>query len=354
MPGNNEFWECSGCDKIFSDADGQNDTTAIAVVINPTGTDPDHQHKLTKVEAKAATETEAGNDEYYTCSECGKLFKDENGQTETTLADVTKAATGKHNIEKIAAKAPTCTEPGHEEYYYCNDCHKFFTDEKGQNEVKYKDKEIPATGHDLTKVSAKDPTATQPGNKEYYVCKGCEKLFADAEGKDETTLAAVTVPATDKITFTDVPDNAYYRDAVYWAVDQGVTTGISSTLFNPNGICTRAEAVTFLWRAAGCPAPDSTAMPFKDVPANSWYYTAVLWAVGEGITTGTDATTFSPNMTCSRAQIVTLQWRASGSPSVGTVSQFADVGNNEWFTKAVNWAVNKGITNGTTTTTFSP
>ena len=273
------------------------------MVINPTGTDPDHQHKLTKVEAKAATETEAGNDEYYTCSECGKLFKDENGQTETTLADVTKAATGKHNIEKVPAK---------------------------------------------------DPTVTQPGNREYYVCEDCEKVFADAEGKDETTLAAVTVPATGKITFIDVPDNAYYRDAVYWAVDQGVTTGISSTLFNPNGICTRAEAVTFLWRAAGCPAPDSTAMPFKDVPANSWYYTAVLWAVGEGITTGTDATTFSPNMTCSRAQIVTLQWRASGSPSVGTVSQFADVGNNEWFTKAVNWAVNKGITNGTSPTTFSP
>ena len=109
--------------------------------------------------------------------------------------------------------------------------------------------------------------------------------------------------------FVDVPGGSYYEDAVDWAVANGITTGTDAAHFSPDGICTRAQAVTFLWRAAGRPAPESRTMPFTDVPADSYYYDAVLWAVENGITKGTSSTTFSPDNTCTRAQIVTFLWR---------------------------------------------
>ena len=109
--------------------------------------------------------------------------------------------------------------------------------------------------------------------------------------------------------FVDVPSGSYYEDAVDWAVANGITTGTDAAHFSPDGICTRAQAVTFLWRAAGRPAPESRTMPFTDVPADSYYYDAVLWAVENGITKGTSSTTFSPDDTCTRAQIVTFLWR---------------------------------------------
>ena len=107
----------------------------------------------------------------------------------------------------------------------------------------------------------------------------------------------------------DVPAGAYYEDAVAWAVKNGITAGASDTTFAPDATCTRAQAVTFLWRAAGSPAPKSTEMPFADVAADSYYYSAVLWAMENGITSGTGADTFSPDATCTRAQIVTFLWR---------------------------------------------
>ena len=146
--------------------------------------------------------------------------------------------------------------------------------------------------------------------------------------------------------FTDVPEGSYYEDAVIWAVDKGITGGTSATTFSPNGICTRAQAVTFLWRAAGSPAPKSSAMPFTDVPAGSWYYDAVLWAVEQGITAGTSATTFAPDLNCSRAQIVTFLWRAAGSPAVSGSPAFSDVAPDAYYAKAVKWAQANGITSG--------
>ena len=139
-----------------------------------------------------------------------------------------------------------------------------------------------------------------------------------------------------------------------WAVENGVTTGASASRFDPNGICTRAQAVTFLWRAAGSPAPRSRAMPFADVPAGSYYYDAVLWAVENGITKGTSNTTFSPNATCSRAQIVTFLWRSQKSPAAGTANPFTDVKASAYYADAVLWAVKEDVTKGTTNTTFSP
>ena len=154
--------------------------------------------------------------------------------------------------------------------------------------------------------------------------------------------------------FIDVPASSYFYEAVMWAVENGVTTGISASRFDPDGICTRAQAVTFLWRAAGSPKPETRTMPFTDVPVGSYYYDAVLWAVENGITKGTSDTTFSPNMTCSRAQIVAFLWRSEKSPAAGTANPFADVKSTAYYADAVLWAVKENITKGTTNTTFSP
>ena len=154
--------------------------------------------------------------------------------------------------------------------------------------------------------------------------------------------------------FVDVATGSYYEDAVDWAVESGITTGVNANRFDPNGACTRAQAVTFLWRAAGSPAPRSRTMPFTDVPAGSYYYDAVLWAVENGITKGTSDTRFSPDDTCTRAQIVTFLWRSEKSPAAGSRNPFADVKSTAYYADAVLWAVREDITKGTTSTTFSP
>ena len=169
-----------------------------------------------------------------------------------------------------------------------------------------------------------------------------EVIFMKANGNPQTGV------------FVDVATGSYYEDAVDWAVENGITKGIDNTHFSPDGICTRAQAATFLWRAAGSPKPETRTMPFTDVPAGSYYYDAVLWAVENGITKGTSNTTFSPNMTCSRAQIVTFLWRSEKSPAAGTANLFVDVKSTVYYADAVLWAVKEDITKGTTNTTFSP
>ena len=169
-----------------------------------------------------------------------------------------------------------------------------------------------------------------------------EVIFMKANGNPQTGV------------FVDVATGSYYEDAVDWAVENGITQGTDDTHFSPDGICTRAQAVTFLWRAAGSPKPETRAMPFTDVPVGSYYYDAVLWAVENGITKGTSDTTFSPNMTCTRAQIVAFLWRSEKSPAAGTANPFADVKSAAYYADAVLWAAKKDITRGTTNTTFSP
>ena len=154
--------------------------------------------------------------------------------------------------------------------------------------------------------------------------------------------------------FVDVPAGSYYEDAVAWAAANGITSGTDATHFGPDGSCTRAQAVTFLWRAAGSPEPETRTMPFADVPVGSYYHDAVLWAVEQGIAKGTSETTFSPNDTCTRAQIVTLLWRAEKAPAAGGSNHFADVKSTAYYADAVLWAVEQGITKGTSETTFGP
>lgn len=155
--------------------------------------------------------------------------------------------------------------------------------------------------------------------------------------------------------FSDVQAGAYYYDAVLWAVDKKITSGTSATTFSPGNPCTRGQIVTFLWRAAGSPKPTSSNNPFIDVKAGAYYYDAVLWAVEKGITSGTSATTFSPDTACTRGQTVTFLWRAAGSPkAASSTNPFSDVKSGAYYYDAVLWAVEQKVTSGTSATTFAP
>ncbi len=154
--------------------------------------------------------------------------------------------------------------------------------------------------------------------------------------------------------FTDVPAGAYYYAATNWAVTNYITNGTSETTFSPDTACTRGQVATFLWRSAGCPAA-TIQDPFVDVTEDAYYYDAVLWALEQGITKGTDATHFSPDAACTRAQVVTFLYRFENSPATGAAANpFVDVAAGSYYYDPVLWAVGQNITNGTDATHFSP
>ena len=184
--------------------------------------------------------------------------------------------------------------------------------------------------------------------------KDKEIKLTEKNGKYTFTMpdSKVTVAATFKASaptgknpFIDVPAGSYYEDAVIWAVGKGITTGTGNGRFSPDAPCTRAQIVTFLWRAAGSPAPKSMSS-FSDVPAEAFYAKAVAWAVEKGITSGTGEGKFSPDATCTRAQAVTFLYRANGSPAVSGNSAFTDVASDAYYAAAVKWAEKNGITGG--------
>ena len=205
----------------------------------------------------------------------------------------------------------------------------------------------PDAGHTLDQIAAKDRdgnalTLTDKGNGVY--------TFTQPAGAVSLTVRF----AAEGTRFADVPADAWYADAVAWAVGQGVTDGIAADRFAPDGACTRAQIVTFLWRAAGSPAPKA-ASSFTDVPADAWYADAVAWAVEQGITKGLTDTTFGPDVTCTRAQGVTFLWRMEKAPAADAANAaFTDVADGAWYADAVAWAVAQGVTDGTSHTTFSP
>ncbi len=186
---------------------------------------------------------------------------------------------------------------------------------------------------------------TTPSNGTTYPCKPLSEKAPD-DDPDENNAPGSTQ-------FTDVPANAYYEDAVKWAVENDITSGTSATKFSPNSSCTRGQIVTFLWRAAGEPEPTGSSAQFTDVKSGEYYEKAVQWAVEKGVTSGTSATTFSPNAACTRAQAVTFQWRAAGEPTA-SASSFTDVKSGAFYEDAVAWAMEKGVTSGTSATKFSP
>ena len=158
----------------------------------------------------------------------------------------------------------------------------------------------------------------------------------------------------NEMVFTDVAETDYFYEAVKWAVEKGITNGTSDTTFSPNASCTRAQMVTFLWRAAGEPKAKTTTCVFTDVDKDAYYYEALLWAVENGITNGTSDTTFSPNASCTRGQMATFLYRNAKTPAVTGDHPFTDVKDDAYYNDAVIWAAKEGITNGTSDTTFSP
>ena len=155
--------------------------------------------------------------------------------------------------------------------------------------------------------------------------------------------------------FVDVKEADYFYTPVLWAVEKGITNGTSATKFSPEEPCTRGQIVTFLWRACGSPEPTSTKNPFTDVKTSDYYYKAVIWAVEKGITTGVSATKFGPNEACTRGQVATFLWRAQGKPApTGSNNPFRDVSSSDYYYEAVIWAVENNVTQGTGAGKFSP
>ena len=278
------------------------------------------------------------------------------------------------NTEQHGEVKPTCTEDGKKADTYCADCGAKLAD--GET--------IPATGHawsepaftwngyesatatricakDLTHVETKDavvtaevttaPTMTEDGVRTYTAA-------VEFDGVTYTDTKTESIPATGLVNpFVDVKEGDFFYDAVLWAFyhDPQITSGTSKTKFSPSNTCTREQVVTFLWRAMGCEEPTNTENPFKDVPADAYYTKAVLWAVENGITNGKSKTRFGVGDPCTREQVVTFLWRAEGEPEHETVDNpFTDVSETAYSYDAILWAVEHGITNGTSKTKFSP
>ena len=197
----------------------------------------------------------------------------------------------------------------------------------------------PDKGYELDTIKVLD----QKGGKVKLTEKNGKYTFTMPDSKVTVTAEFAEIKAA--ATFADVPADTYYAKAVEWAVKKGITGGTGNGKFSPDATCTRAQAVTFLWRAAGSPAPKS-ASNFTDVPADAYYAKAVAWAVENGITGGTGDGKFSPDATCTRAQAVTFLYRASGSPAVSGNAAFTDVAADAYYAAAVTWAEKNGITGG--------
>ena len=251
------------------------------------------------------------------------------------------------NTETRNAKDATCTEAGYTGDTYCADC----------DEKLAEGKVIAAKGHNEVVVPGKDATCTETGLTEGKKCAECDEILVAQEeipalGHEWKGLECTRCDAKRVNPFTDVPEGIFYFDPVLWAVGKGITTGATETTFNPDGQCTRAEVVTFLWRAAGFPEPTTTENPFDDVKETDFFYKAVLWANEKNITNGLDADTFCPFTLCNRAQVVTFLWRAMGEPASDAAVSFTDVQAGQFYSTAVAWAVEHNITNGISATEF--
>lgn len=243
--------------------------------------------------------------------------------------------------------APTCTEKG----YTTHTC------ACGES---YTDTYVDALGHKPELKNAKAATCTEAGYTGDKVCSVCGVTVE--KGRELKALGHKFVDgvcsecgAKDPSynPFKDISKDSYYYDAVLWAVANDVTKGTSATTFSPDEGCTRAQIVAFLYRAAGSPKVENVKNPFTDVNKNSEFYDAIMWAASEGITVGTTVTTFSPDEVCTRAQIVTFLYRASGD-KVTAKATFNDVAADAWYAEAVTWAAANGVTEGTGANAFSP
>lgn len=323
--GNEAYWTCSGCGKYFSDENGTNEIEKDSWVLKTLG------HDRTKTDAKEATCTEDGNNEYYTCSRCGGVFKDEAGTQATTVVAETLKKLGHDwsNKDGICAVCHTKCDRVHKPGTTCSVCHKYTSYPYVPGAPTYPATAPAAPNGTVTVSSANaskgaNVTVTVKPNEGYVLetltvtdKNGDElKLTDKGNGKYTFTMpgSKVEVKATfmeDNSVFNffyDVPNDAFFYEAVKWAVKSGVTNGLSDTMFGPYESCTRAQSVTFLYRALKGTASGSA--NFTDVKSDTFYADAINWAVANNVTNGTSNTTFSPNADCTRAEIVTFLYRA--------------------------------------------
>ena len=207
---------------------------------------------------------------------------------------------------------------------------------------------------ELMEILTEDEENKEEKNEEPELPELPEEELPEEDEVLDILIAPAPVIDLPELPFTDVAVDAYYYDAVKWAYENGITSGLTATEFAPSGTCTRAQTVTFLWRAEGCPEVEGIENPFVDVAADAYYYKAVLWAVSEGITTGVDATHFAPDSSVTREQTVTFMFRAAGSFKAAAEAAFEDVTADRYSYDAICWAVENGITNGMSETLFSP
>ena len=295
-----------------------------------------HKHDFIPIVTKPTCLTEGFTT--YTCS-CGECY----------TKDYVSAVGHKTQLQN--AKAVGCLTGGYTGDEVCTVCGKVFK----QGSV------IFALGHDPQSVRVKAPTCTESGYTGDLICTRCGdmtqigKTVAAAEHKFFGGVCSVcgAKGAEAAPEFDDVKPGAFYFDAVQWAVENGITNGTGKNTFSPNDVCSRYQIVMFLWRAAGQPEAKA-AVSFADVKPGDIFYEAVQWAVERGITKGTSSTSFSPFAPCTRGQIVTFLHRSAGSPKVSGACDFSDVSAGSFCHDAVIWASSEGITNGTSAGRFSP
>ena len=288
----------------------------------------DHVHNHTAV-VTAPTCTEQGYTTY-TCR-CGDVYVD-------NYTD----ALGHDLGEWYTVTEPTCIETGTE----CRDCSRCDYREERMIEAIGHSYEAAVTAPTCTEQGYTTYTCACG---ESYMANYVDALGHEYEDGSCTRCGEEDPDYQEPVVnpFTDVPEGAFYFDPVLWAVENSITSGTSATTFDPNGQCMRAHVVTFLWRAAGQPEPTNTENPFVDVKETDFYYKAVLWAVEKGITNGVSATHFGPFAYCNRAQVVTFLYRAMGSPAIAaTECPFNDVADGAWYEAPILWAVENSITNG--------
>ena len=310
---------------------GEKETRTIA----PIG----HTHNMTKVDEVPATCEKDGTEAYWQCSGCGKLFADAEGNTEIQ-APVVIEAPG-HTLVKHDAVAPTETEAGNIEYWECSVCHKLFSDKDGKNEIKLEDTILDPTGKQPCDGGANCPSikltdVDRSATSFYHHAVDWAYVNDIVKGVDDTHFGPKTSctremmvtllwrmngspePKSMVSPFADVTNPDYYSyKAILWAAENGITKGTDEAkkLFSPKDNVTREQVVTLLWRLKGSETVEG-AMQFTDVKEGRYSYEAVKWAVQEGITTGRSASSFAPGENCTRAEIVTFLWRFSGSPMV--------------------------------------
>ena len=260
----------------------------------------------------------------HTCTSCGDSY-----------VDSYTAALGHSYGEWYTVQEPTCSASGTQR----RDCTRCDAYETGSLEP---------VDHDY-RSTVTDPTCTDQGYTT-HTCSRCSDRYVDsytaALGHEYRDYKCIRCEELEPMPFEDVRQGDYYHIPVMWAVDNGITTGATETTFAPEKNATRAEVITFIWRANGEPEPTSTHNPFTDVKEGRFYYKAVLWAVEQGITTGTSATTFSPHDDCSRCQVVAFLWRVEGEPEAEYNDAFDDVAEGKWYAEPISWALEKGITTG--------